>query len=106
MLGILNQAIGEHRPNRDSSTPNSLLQVIKLRCRMLALSHPRDGRIKRRQKFALVESEDIVFLLAWLMAFTGRGESRERDAAQDASVEEKLKPASSACSHAGQRGNT
>ncbi|CAN0556113.1 unnamed protein product, partial [Laminaria digitata] len=30
VLGILNHAMGEHRPNRDSATPNSLLRAIKL----------------------------------------------------------------------------
>ncbi|CAN0588402.1 unnamed protein product, partial [Laminaria digitata] len=30
VLGILNHATGEHRPNRDSATPNSLLRAIKL----------------------------------------------------------------------------
>ena len=30
VLGILNHAMGEHRPNRDSVTPNSLLRAIQL----------------------------------------------------------------------------
>ncbi|CAN0584433.1 unnamed protein product, partial [Laminaria digitata] len=30
VLGILNHDMGEHRPNRDSATPNSLLRAIKL----------------------------------------------------------------------------
>ena len=68
---------------------------------MPALLHSPDGRIKRRQRFALVESGDIVLLLLWLMAFIRGGDSRQRDAAQEASDEEKLKRASSACSRAG-----
>ena len=30
VLGILNHAKGEHRPNRESPTPKSLLRAIKL----------------------------------------------------------------------------
>ena len=70
MLGILNHAMREHRPNRDSTTPNSLLRAIKLLYFMPALLHSPDGRIKRRQKFELVESGDIALLLPSLMAYT------------------------------------
>ena len=101
VLGILNHVMGEHRPNRDSATPNSLLRAIKLWYIMPALLHSLDGRITRRQRFALVEREDIVFLLLWLMAYTRRGDLRQRDAAQEASEEAKLGRASSACRHAG-----
>ena len=48
-----------------------------------------------------MESGDIVLLLPSLMAFTGVGDCRQRDAAQEASEEKKLERASSACSHAG-----
>ena len=74
VLGILNHAMGEHRPNRDSATPNSLLRAIKLWYLMPALLHSPDGRIKRRQRFALVESGNIVLLLPWLIAYTRRGD--------------------------------
>ena len=47
-----------------------------------------------------MESGDIVLLLPWLMAFTRGGDSRQRDAAQEAS-EENLERALSACSHTG-----
>ena len=62
VLGILNRALGEPRPNQDSVTPNSLLRTIKLWYVMPALLRSPDSRIKRRQRFALVESEDIVLL--------------------------------------------
>ena len=62
-LGILIHARGEHRPNRDSATPNSLLRGIKFWYLMPVLLHLPDGRIKRRQRFALVECGDIVLLL-------------------------------------------
>ena len=101
MLGILNHAIGEHRPNRDSVTPNSLLRAIKLWYLMPALLHSPDGRIKRRQRCTLVESGDIVLLLPWLMAFTRVGNSRPRDAAHEASEEAKLERTSLACRRAG-----
>ena len=60
ILGILNHAMGEHRPNRDPVTPSSLLRAIKLWYLMPALPHSPDGRVKRRQRFALVESGDIL----------------------------------------------
>ena len=87
VLGILNHAMGEHRPNWDSATPNSLLRAIKLWYIMPTLLHSPDGRIKRRQRFAVVESGDIVLLLPWLMAYTRRRDSRQRDAASEASEE-------------------
>ena len=59
-LVILNHAMGEHRPNRDPATPNSLLRAIKLWYLIPALLQSPDGRIKRRQRFALVESGDIL----------------------------------------------
>ena len=49
------------------STPNSLLRAIKLWCLMRALLCSPDGRIKSRQRFALVESGSIVLLLPWLV---------------------------------------
>ena len=100
VLGILNHAMGENRPNRDSATPNSLLRAMKLWYVMSALLHSSDGRIKKRQRFALVESGDIVLLLPWLLAFT-RGRDSGRDAALEASEEGKLQRASSVCRHAG-----
>ena len=48
VLGVLNHALGEHRSNRDSATPNSLLQAIKLWYLMPPLLHSLDDRIKRR----------------------------------------------------------
>ena len=63
MLGVLNHAMGEHRSNRESATPNSLLRVVKLWYIMPALLNSPDGRIKRRQRFALVVSGYIVLLL-------------------------------------------
>ena len=101
VLGILNHASGEHRPNRDSVIPSSFLRAIKLWYLMPVLLHSPAGRMKRRQRFALVESSDIVLLLPWLMAFTREGDSRQWDAAQEASEEEKLERASSMCNHAG-----
>ena len=75
--------------------------TIKLWYLMPGLLHSSDGRIKKRQRFALVESGDIVLLLPWLMAFTRGRDSRPRDAALEASEEAELERASSACRHAG-----
>ena len=77
VLGILDHTMGEHRPNRDSATLDSLLRAIKQWYIMPALLHSPDGRIKRRERFALVESGDIVLLLPWLMAYTSRRGSRQ-----------------------------
>ena len=101
VLCILNHAVGEHRPNRDSSTPNSLLRAIKIWYLMPALLHSPDGRIKGRHGIALVESRDIVLLLPWLIAFTRGGDLRQQDAAQDTSEEVKLERALSAGCHTG-----
>ena len=60
VLGILNHAMGEHRPNRDPAIPNSLLRATKLWYLMPVLLHSPDGQIKRRQRFVLVESGDIL----------------------------------------------
>ena len=54
ILDMLNHAMGEHLPNRDLATPNSLLRAVKLWYLIPALLHSPDGRIKRRQTFALV----------------------------------------------------
>ena len=68
---------------------------------MPALPHSPDGRIKKPERFALVESGDIVLLIPWQMAFTRGRDSRPRDAALEASEEAELERASSACRHAG-----
>ena len=100
-LGILNHAMGQHRPNRDSTTPKSFPRAIKLWYLMPAVFRSPDGRIKRRQRFVLLESGDAVLLLPWLIAYTKREGLIQRDAAQEASEEAKLERASSACRHAG-----
>lgn len=72
MLGILHHAMGDHLLNRDLATPSARI--------ILSLLHAPDGWVKRRQRFALVESRNTVLLLPWLMAYTRRGDSRQRDA--------------------------
>lgn len=72
MLDILNRAMGEHRPKRDSATLNSLLRVIKVGYLTLALFHSLEDRIKSRQRFALVESGGTALPLPWLIAHTKR----------------------------------
>ena len=70
VLGILNHALREYTPIRDSATPNSLLGAIKLWYLMLTLLYSPRGQVNRRQNFTLVENGDIVLLLPWLTAFT------------------------------------
>ena len=53
---------------------------------MSARLHSPDGRIKGRQRSALVEMRDIVLLPPWLMAFTRGGDARQRDPAQQPSA--------------------
>lgn len=65
---VLNQAMGEHRPNRDPATPNSFLWSIKLGYIMPTLLYSPDGRTKRRTRFVLAESGDIVLALPRLMS--------------------------------------
>ena len=48
-----------------------------------------------------MESRDVVLLLPWLVAFSRGGDSRQRDAPQEASEKEKLERASSECRHTG-----
>ena len=67
VLGLLNHALGEHRQDRQSETPNSLLRAIKLWYILPALLHSQDGRVTRRERFASVERGDITVLLPWLM---------------------------------------
>ena len=62
--------------------------MIELWYLMPALLHSPEGRIKKRQIFALVDSGDIVLLLLWLMTFTRGEDSRQRDTAQEASEED------------------
>ena len=49
VLGLLDHALGEHRRNRQSETPNSLLRAIKLWNIMPALLHSQDGREAARE---------------------------------------------------------
>ena len=100
VLGILNHVMGEHRPNRDSATPNLLLRAITFWYLMPALLHSSDGRTKTRPRSALMAGRDIVLLFPWVMAYTRRGDSRQRNAAQEASGEAKLEGASMACRYA------
>lgn len=70
----------DHRLDRHLTTTNSLPRAIKP-CRSLFrrfLLYSPDGRVKRRQRFALVEIGDIVLLLLWLIACTRRGETQDR----------------------------
>ena len=89
VLGISSHAMGEHRPNGNSVTPNSFLRAIKLWYLMPALLHSPECRIKRRQRFPVVESGNVVLLFPRVMVFTSGGDSRQRDGTQKASEEER-----------------
>ena len=61
VLGILNFAMGEHRPNRDPATLTS--SRIKHWYILPALNHSPDERTERRKRFALVETGKMIRLL-------------------------------------------
>ena len=63
VVGLLNHALGEHRLSRELETPNSLLRAVKLWYILPALLRSRDGRVKRRERFASFEHGDITLLL-------------------------------------------
>ena len=67
VLDLFNHALGEHRQDRQSETPTSLLRAITLWYILPALLHSQDGRVTRRERFASVERGDITVLLPWLM---------------------------------------
>ena len=64
VLGLLNHALGKHRPNRQSEAQTSLLRPIKLWYILPALLHSQDGQVKRRETFAAVERGDLTLLLS------------------------------------------
>lgn len=73
VLGVINHALDEHRPNRNLVTLSCFLWAMKLWNILMALLHLPDGPIKMRQRFALVESGHTVLLLPWIMAYKARG---------------------------------
>ena len=44
-LGLVNHALGAHRPSGSTNTPISLLRALKLRYILPAQLHSKDGRI-------------------------------------------------------------
>ena len=58
----LNHALGEHRRNRQSETPTSLLRSIKLWYIFTALLHSQDDRVKRHERSASAERGDLTLL--------------------------------------------
>ena len=63
LIENLNYTMREHRPNRDLTTPNSILRAIKLWYITPARLHLPGSQSKRRQRFSLAESGDIVLLI-------------------------------------------
>ena len=78
VLGLLNHALGAHRPNRQSETPSSLLRAIKLWYIVPALLHSQDSRVQRRERFAYVGRGDITLIIPLLMKYTSRASTRRR----------------------------
>lgn len=84
-FSIICHALGEYRPNRDLATPKFFPRAIKLWHIISALLHSPEGRIKRRQRFTLMDSGDMVTLLPCLIVYTRREDTRPPDASQKAS---------------------
>lgn len=61
--GSVNHVTREHRPNRHATTPNALVIPIKLWYLVSYLLHSLDRLTKKRQRFALAESGEIVLPL-------------------------------------------
>ena len=101
MLGLLNHTLGAHRPNRQSETPSSLLGAIKLWYIVPELLHSHDSRVKRRERFAYIESGDITFILPWLMEYTSQASTRRREPTYKTTDAAKHERASSACRQSG-----
>ena len=101
VLGLLNHALGEPRPNRHSETPSSLLRAIKLWYIVPVLLHSQDSRVKRRERFAYIERGDITLILPWLMEYTSRASTRLKGPTYEATDAVKYERASSACRHSG-----
>ena len=100
-LGLLNHALGAHRPNKHSETPSSLLRPIKLWGIVPTPLHSQDSRVKRRERFASVERGDITLILSWLMEYTSRASTRLKGPTYEATDAVKYERASSACRHSG-----
>ena len=101
VLGLVNHALGTHRPNRHCESPTSLLRVNKLWYIVPALLHSQDSRVKRRERFAKVERGDITLILPCLMDFTSPASTRHRGPTYEATDAAKYERASSACRHSG-----
>ena len=101
VLDLLNHALGEHRPNRQSETPTSLSRPIKLWYILPALLHSQDGRVKRRERLVSVERGDLTILLPWLMEYTCRTSTRQSGQAREVTEADLFKRASSECRHPG-----
>lgn len=85
-LSIVNHSMAEHRPSRDLATPNALLlRAVKLWRPHAgpAFTHWAGGwESQDGQRFVLVQrvAAVVVLLLPWLMAYTRRRGTRQRDA--------------------------
>ena len=66
-LGLVNHALGGHRPSGSTNTPNSLLRALKLWYILPALLHSQDERMSRTERFKSAERGDLTTVLPWLI---------------------------------------
>ena len=83
-LGLVNRALGAHRPSESPNAPNSLLRALKLWYILPALLHFQDGRMSRTERFKSAEREDLTMILPWLIEYTEGTATRLRGPAREA----------------------
>ena len=81
-LGLVNHALGAHRPSGSMNTPNSLLRELKLWYILPALLNSQDGRMSRTERFKSVERGDLTTILPWLIEYTEGTATRLRGPAR------------------------
>ena len=68
-LGLVNHALGAHRPIESPNTPNSLLRELQLWYILPALLHSHGGRMSRTERFKSAERGNLNTILPWLMEY-------------------------------------
>ena len=100
-LGLVNHALGAHRPSGSTNTPNPLLRALKLWCILPALLHSQDGRMSWTERFKSAERGDLTTILPLLMEYAEGTATRLRGPAREATDAAKFERATSACRHQG-----
>ena len=100
-LGLVNHALGAHRPSGSPNTPNYLFRELKLWYILPALLHSQGGRLSLTERFQSAERGDLTTILPWLMEYTKDTATRLRGLEREATDAAKFERAASACRHQG-----